>query len=459
MHTALSAHPFRIELLPGTYTFRVEHGKEYFPEERQVEVSPTSSKLAFSLRRWTNMRSQGWFSGDTHNHREPADLPVNQLAEDLNVALPMVDWTTVSTVPPTESGRGFKGSWSNAPVHIDAEHVWYPRNTEYEIFQTGTANHTLGALVILNHQTRFSEPVLPLSRIAAKAHAEGALLDLEKHNWPWSVALVPAVKVDLFELANNHHWATEYAVRNWAVPAPTYMGLEGTGTDTERGWTLYGFQTYYALLNCGFRIHPTAGTANGVHPVPLGFSRVYVHLEGPFSYDAWIKGLSAGRSFVTTGPMLTVKADDHWPGETLSPSTPGQVSRFRGEVLSEQPLESLELIFNGEVAMKLAPQNQRTAQQAFRTEIHQEVKTTGSGWVAWRCFETRPGGRVRFAHTAPWYVEQPSTPLRPRRAEAEWLVQRVQEEIQRSERIAPSSLLQDYRKSLAHYQELLRTAR
>ena len=64
------------------------------------------------------------------------------------------------------------------------------------------------------------------------------------------------------------------------------MGLSGSGTDTERDWTLYGFQTYYALLNCGFHLRPAAGTANGVHPVPLGFSRVYVQLEEPFSFGA-----------------------------------------------------------------------------------------------------------------------------------------------------------------------------
>ena len=73
----------------------------------------------------------------------------------------------------------------------------------------------------------------------------------------------------------------------------------GNGSNDELNWTLYGFQTYYALLNCGLRLQPTAGTANGVHPVPLGFSRVYVHLDEPFSFDAWMRGLAAGRSFVT----------------------------------------------------------------------------------------------------------------------------------------------------------------
>ena len=227
------------------------------------------------------MNEQGWYSGDTHNHRDPAEWPNVMLAEDVNVGLPMVDWTTASTIAPSASGRGFPGDFGDGPVKIDATHFWQPRNTEYEIFRTGNTNHTLGALLILDHRTRFDQPVLPLHGIAEKARAEGALLDLEKHNWPWSLALVPLLKVDLFELANNHRWQTSLGQE--VGPARSrWMGLSSSGTDHERDWTLYGFQTYYALLNSDFvcarrRAPPTASA------VPLGFSRVYVHQRDPVS--------------------------------------------------------------------------------------------------------------------------------------------------------------------------------
>ena len=78
---------------------------------------------------------------------------------------------------------------------------------------------------------------------------------------------------------------------------------------TEWGWIDFGFKSYYALLNCGFKLRPTAGTASGVHPVPLGYGRVYVECPDGFSYDTWMKNLNAGRSFVTTGPMLFVHGE------------------------------------------------------------------------------------------------------------------------------------------------------
>ncbi len=458
MHTTLSAHPFRVELPPGRYTFTIEHGKEFWPETREVEVGRGLPKQTFALRRWINMNEQGWFSGDTHNHRDPAELPNVMLAEDVNVGLPMVDWTTASTIAPTASGRGFAGDFGDAPVRIDARHFWQPRNTEYEIFRTGNSNHTLGALLVLNHRTRFDQPALPLAAVAEQARAEGALLDLEKHNWPWSLALVPVLKIDLFELGNNHHWQTEYGIKNWAVPAPAWMGLSGSGTDQERDWTLYGFQTYYALLDCGFRLRPSAGTANGVHPVPLGFSRVYVQCDGPFTFDGWMRGLAAGRSFVTTGPMIFAKVDGQWPGTNFSSAT-AQWHQLDCIVRSEQPLESLELVVNGTVARLVEPENRPAAAGGFESRFATSFRPESSSWLAWRCFERRAGGRIRFAHTAPWHFEIPDQPLRPRRAEADWLVSRVREEIVRSQGVAPESLLQDYRRSLAAYEEIAKSAR
>lgn len=457
MHTTLSPHSFRVELPPGRYTFTVERGKEFFPETREVTVERGLAKQTFKLRRWINMNERGWFSGDTHNHRDPSELPNVMLAEDVNVGLPMVDWTTVSTVAPTASGRGFAGTFVDGPVSIDATHAWQPRNTEYEIFTTEKKNHTLGALLILNHRTRFDQPVFPLRAIAEKARTEGALLDLEKHNWPWSLALVPLLNVDLFELGNNHHWATEYGVKKWAVPAPSWMGLSGSGTDNERDWTLYGFQTYYALLNCGFRLRPAAGTANGVHPVPLGFSRVYVHLDGPFTFDQWMRGLADGRSFVTTGPMIFAKANGQWSGATMT-NRAGE-NTLECSVLSEQPLESIELIVNGEVRQRFDPMNHKTEAGSYQSSASAVFKPETTSWITWRCFEKRSGDRLRFAHTAPWHFNVPERPLHPRRMEADWLVGRVKEEIARSQGVAPEMLTEDYRRALAIYEGLAKNAR
>ena len=458
-HTTLSAHPFRVELEPGVYTFTVERGKEYRVLTRRVEVGTQQVKLSLSLHRWVNLAAKGWFSGDTHVHRDPAELPNVMLAEDVNVVLPMVFWTTAVDVPPSQSGRNVKGYFPAAVVTVDATHLYYPRNTEYEIFTTAKGSHTLGAILAINHQSVFDLPALPVSRVAERARAEGALLDLEKHNWPWSMALVPLVRPDLYELANNHHWRTTFSITNWAVPAPDWMAV-GSGSGTEREWTLYGFQNYYALLDCGFRLRPAAGTANGVHPIPLGFGRVYVHLNGGFSYAEWLKALNEGRSFVTTGPMLFSKVNGELPGYhfKMKDVKPRRIE-VEGVSVSEQPVTAIEIIVDGQVAHRLAPAGRKNRDDAFETKFRQSVELTGSSWVAVRCWEEREGGRMRFAHSAPTFFDLPGVPLRPRKEEIGFLVQRVREEIERSASVLSPEALAEYRKALAAYEEIARTAR
>ena len=97
-------------------------------------------------------------------------------------------------------------------------HVILPRNTEYEVFRVGDRGHTLGALFLLNHRSMFTKLALPVAPIAEQAHAEGALIDLDKHSWPWSMMLVPVAKVDLFELSNNSVWRTQFGRRTCGRP-------------------------------------------------------------------------------------------------------------------------------------------------------------------------------------------------------------------------------------------------
>ncbi len=145
-------------------------------------------------------------------------------------------------------------------------------------------------MLILGHQRPFDEGLPPVGPIAERARHEGALLDLEKHSCPWSLMIVPVMQVDLFELANNHVWRTHFGYPQWTIDAAqnTCTWKWTPAGFTEWGWIDFGFQTYYALLNCGFRLRPTAGTAAGVHPVPAGYGRVYVHdLEG-LDYARWM---------------------------------------------------------------------------------------------------------------------------------------------------------------------------
>jgi hypothetical protein len=346
-------------------------------------------------------------------------------------------------------------------IEIDESHVIFPRNTEYEIFSIDGRGHTLGVLSILNHRSVFDGGIPPVKAVAEQAHREGGLIDLEKHNWPWSMMLVPVAKVDLYELSNNSVWKTNFGFRgNLDLTAP-YMTIETDDVGmTEWGWLQFGMQNYYTLLNCGFRLQPTAGTASGVHPVPLGYSRVYVKLSDGFDGQQWVRGLKKGRSFVTTGPVLLTTVDGRDPGSVFQ-QREGAVRRFRvqGRAVCAKPLEVIEIIQNGDVVATISPSNAPTFLGAHQSTIDVQVEVSETSWLAARCVEKTSEGRRRFAHTAPWHIQVGDEPIRPLRVEVDYLMHRVQREIDRNRGLLPAEALAEYEEALSIYREIAKRAK
>ena len=339
-------------------------------------------------------------------------------------------------------------------TEVDPTHVYYSLNTEYEIFRCVGTEHTLGALFILNHKTPFTELAPPVTPLLSRTRAEGALLELDKHNWPWSMMLVPILKVDLYELTNNHIWRTNFHFKDFAEPAPGYMNIETDAAGfTERGWIDFGLQNYYTLLNCGFDMMPTAGTASGVHPVPLGFGRVYVQLSEPFNYDAWLRGLKAGHSFVTTGPMLFATLDSQSPGHRFETD---EAKTFTLEVRAQSPhpIQRVEIVINGAVQSLPLPPAKTLKSGAQEISMESPIDVDESAWVAVRCFSDAPEGRPRFAHTAPFHITVPGKPLRLRVEETAFLAERMEQQIKRHEGVLSEAAVGEYKKALQIYRGL-----
>jgi hypothetical protein len=270
--------------------------------------------------------------------------------------------------------------------------------------------------------------------------------------------LVPAAKVDLFELSNNSVWRTRFGFDQAPTAAPTWMMIEKDGPDTltEWGWLQYGFEVYYALLNCGFRLAPTAGTASGVHPVPLGYSRVYVHTGGEFTLEAWLRGLKAGRSFVTTGPMLFATVEGKLPGELFEFNGAQPVAVVvEIESVSEKPVSEIDILVNGIIVERIVPELTRTAEGAWRSILRRRVAMEASSWMAVRSIEPQPDGRKRFAHSAPWHISVSGKPLVARQEQIQFFVSLMEKEISRNRGILQPPALAEFEQALRVYRGIL----
>lgn len=451
-HVTLTAHPFEVEVPPGKTTLMVELGKEYQPLVKTVTIGEGPLEVELPLARWIDMPARGWYSGDTHIHRKLEEVPQLMLAEDLHVACPLTYWVTSANEPAIRGARS--GEVKPQLIQVAKNRFLWPVNTEYELFNTRGKPHTQGAVFVINQRSGLELATPPVAPVAKAAHASGALLDLDKHTWNWSPMIVPIMQVDLFELANNHLWRTEFAFTKWTIDVlPKDWEIE-TSADgyTEWGWTDWGFKTYYAFLNCGFRIRPTGGTAGGVHPVPVGFGRVYVHVDGELTYDKWIRGLDAGHSFVTTGPMLIVEFNGK-PAGTVFKDAAAKQLRITGSAESRLPLGRIEIVVNGDVVRTVKPANTATKSGGFTSAIDETLPLASSSWAIVRCFEKQPDGRARFAHSAPAHFEIDG-PVRPKRREVAYFVARMEQEIARNREVLAAEELAEYEQALAIYKKL-----
>lgn len=456
-HTTLSAHPFRAKVPSGTYRLIVEHGKSYRAFEKTLGLS-TDTDEHVRLVRWSHPVARGWYSGDTHIHRTIDELKNVVMAEDLNAVFPLTSWVTKSGVPPSAGDKNIDDARRSDPVVVDDRHVIWPRNTEYEIFTVGETRHTLGALFVLGHKQPLDATVPPWQRMIEDLRKSDpdVLYDLDKLDWPFAMLLPTIAPGALYELANNHVWRTEFAFGTWQSPTSPYLQPPFGGTGgRHREWLDYTHGMYYSLLNCGLRLPPSAGTANGVHPVPAGFGRVYVHLPQGFQLSDWMNGLRQGRSFVTTGPMLYATAQGNDPGHVFSLRAADATKlTVNYEIEADDPLLYGELIVNGVPEQTLFLRDATFDNVTHRAKGAITFQPRRSGWFALRVWQARKDQQARFAHTAPWYVEVDQAPVAIASGEKRYLVERMDREIERSRHLVGDEALREYERARDHYAKL-----
>jgi hypothetical protein len=358
---------------------RVTKGPEYLPLDQTVTLGPGQMALRFAVMRWSDVRKDGWFPGDTRCHLIPPHAALLEAAaEDLDVVnvlaalrpLPSLDGTAYPLAPDLLAFSG-----QTAVLEKDGRLV---------AVNTLNVHPALGKVGLL-HTHR---PVFPLA-------FGGDETD------DWSVC----------DWCDQGHRKGGLAV--WVEPFCQGVGLVGgeslvalvlgkiDAVEADADTRTQAFLPWlYRLWNAGFLVPLVGGSGKDSNKTLLGSLRTYARYTTgePLTYKGWVESIRAGRTFATTGPLVRFEVNDRGSGETVEAN--GQLLTIRASAVSLSPFERLDVVGNGEVIASVR------ASDGERWTAVVEVPFTPveSGWVAARCLSVaapRDSAAAFAAHTSP----------------------------------------------------------
>ncbi len=206
--------------------------------------------------------------------------------------------------------------------------------------------------------------------------------DLDMPFW-WEVPVVMALEPpDSIDILHNQFM-------QYGIDAREYWGKprDQRQFPGPAGFVDYCLGLYYRYLNLGFRVPPSAGTGSGVMPNPVGYDRIYAHVEGPFSIEKWYAAIRDGKSFVSNGPMLfTTATEKHG------------TMRIDAVARAREPIDRIELVANGQVIGRALATG-----RSFALRTRFSIDPQNYSWCAVRCFLRVPDN-IRLAHSSPIYL-------------------------------------------------------
>jgi hypothetical protein len=377
-----------LRLPKGEYAFDLEAGSEYTVRSGRFTMAEFAQDTReVDLHRAVNLQREGWWAGDLFSRRAADDLDLLMRAEGLHV-VQGVDWGNLPRP------RRRQPAPAGAAARAFAESRIYRPGGGADFRATGRLL-LWGLPEPLDLPAAAADWPSQLDTLARARRQPDAWCDVAAAA-SWDLPLwVAAGRVDSIQLAGSylHRGGIESAWPGCRPPDPSrFPGPQGPARWAET--------IYFHLLNCGLRIPPTAGSGSGLTPNPLGYNRVYVHLDQPFTYDAWWRALRAGRVLVTNGPLLRPSVAGEYPGHVFSADAGAEVELEVGGILSTREVVSyIELIVNGRPAHSFRLDEWRRAQGQLPPLRFRE-----SGWFLLRAV-TEARQTYRFALTGPYYVE------------------------------------------------------
>jgi hypothetical protein len=355
-----------IPLPPGPLSVSISKGPEYRPLQSEVVLAPGKLALRFELERWTDLRANRWYSGDTCCHfLTPHAALLEAAAEDVAV---------VNVLVREEHLGGEAGKSYRAIPNLLAFSGQVPaleRPGHQVVVGTRNRHAVLGDLLLLNshrvvYPLTFGGPEgvdnWTLAAWCDQCHRKAGLVIGEsffcRSPTNHRGELLADLLLEKIDALNFSGWHDPLALLEWC-----------------------------GLLDLGYHVPLTAGSRKQCNLQVLGSPRTYARLEPgqDFTYKNWIEAVRAGRTFVTSGPLLLLSVNERGPGAVIELSAEAPTVRIRVEAQSLCPLDCLQVMANHVVVARDRP----TASTSPAT-LEAELALPDGGWLSARC--EGPGG-------------------------------------------------------------------
>jgi hypothetical protein len=369
---------FEVDVPVGQTDVVVERGTEYRPL-RMVLRAPSSGNVDVDLpiERWVKLPEMGWYAGNTHVHyNERETRPVDRLRMDPRVHdLPVLIVSHARRGELAYATNQFPIGRHDLSTH---DHVIDVGEETRHNIETQVMGY--GHIMLVN----LKKLVEPLSR--------GLLVDESNPDYP--------PLVDACDAARAQGGVVIWCHNGGTMEAPVAAGLRRLDAMNlfDPYWMDPEYDDWYRMLNCGIHLPASTGSDWFVS----SSNRVYVDVGTDFSYETWLERLTAGRTFVTDGPILRLAVDGHAPaGDILDVAAGVRSMPVTVEWAGAQAIDRIEIVRDGEVVAAADNPDQAT-EGTFRAT----VDVVGAGWLAARCWGQRRTsyGHALWAHTSPVYL-------------------------------------------------------
>ncbi len=293
-----------IQLPAGLLTVDICKGFEYLPLHEEVNLAPGKLALRFTLERWIDFRKIGWHPGDTEAYwLSPHAALLEGAAEDVAV----VNLLAEEAFPSSYESHVF----SNI-LAFSGQQPALQRPECMVVVNTANKHDILGSLGLLNCH----RPVYPL-RFGPSPKDYGL------ENWTladWcdqchrKGGLVVAQRLcgSVYSPAED-----DVCLTSGETLADLILGkVDAIDVKPVDPWLIQDpLKEWRKLLNAGFRIPMAGGSGKRDNLTKLGGLRTYAKLESgqELTYKNWIEAVRAGRTFVTTGPLLSFTVNGQEP--------------------------------------------------------------------------------------------------------------------------------------------------